>query len=138
MPPKSLSGVRDIPMTVEVYACLKRIIASRTSVKVESIIDGKCRFLFLNEDGTPKSSMQFQKVIQRISEKYEKSVGKSAKHVSAHILRHTFCTKMANLGMNPKSLQYIMGHSSISMTMDVYTHSDFSTARVEMLKAYIE
>ncbi|MCC8028192.1 MAG: tyrosine-type recombinase/integrase [Lachnospiraceae bacterium] len=36
------------------------------------------------------------------------------------MLRHTGCTRMAESGMDPKVLQYIMGHSSISVTMDVY------------------
>lgn len=39
-----------------------------------------------------------------------------------HVARHTFCSNMASLGMAPKTLQTIMGHSSIGVTMDVYTH----------------
>ena len=47
-------------------------------------------------------------------------------HISAHILRHTACTRLAESGLEPKVLQYIMGHTSISVTMDVYTHLDFT------------
>ena len=43
-------------------------------------------------------------------------------HISAHILRHTGCTRMAEAGMDPKVLQYIMGHAHINVTMDVYNH----------------
>ena len=44
-------------------------------------------------------------------------------HISAHTFRHTGCTRMAESGMNVKVLQYIMGHSNISVTMDVYSHA---------------
>ena len=43
-------------------------------------------------------------------------------NITPHVLRHTFCTKMARLGMTPKALQEIMGHSEIAVTMDTYTH----------------
>ena len=42
--------------------------------------------------------------------------------MTPHICRHTFCSIMANRGMNPKTLQKIMGHSSIEITLNVYTH----------------
>lgn len=41
-----------------------------------------------------------------------------------HILRHTACTRMAEAGIDPKTLQYIMGHGDISTTMDIYNHVD--------------
>ena len=39
---------------------------------------------------------------------------------------------MAKSGMNPKTLQYIMGHSDISVTLNVYSHVDFEDAQAEM------
>ena len=42
--------------------------------------------------------------------------------ISAHILRHTGCTRMAESGMDPKVLQYIMGHADFTVTMNVYNH----------------
>lgn len=47
-------------------------------------------------------------------------------HVSAHILRHTACTRLAESGLEPKVLQYIVGHANVSVTLDVYTHLDFT------------
>ena len=52
--------------------------------------------------------------------------------VTPHVCRHTFCSKMAKSGMNPKSLQYIMGHSDISVTLNTYTHVKFEDAEAEM------
>ena len=42
--------------------------------------------------------------------------------ITPHVCRHTYCSKMARAGMNPKTLQYLMGHSDISVTLNVYTH----------------
>lgn len=49
-----------------------------------------------------------------------------------HVCRHTFCSNMAKSGMNPKALQYIMGHSDISVTLNTYTHIKAEEAREEM------
>ena len=51
--------------------------------------------------------------------------------------RHTYCTNMALAGMNPKTLQYLMGHSEIGVTLDVYTHVSFEDARDEVEKMNI-
>lgn len=39
--------------------------------------------------------------------------------------------------MNPKTLQYLMGHSEIGVTLDVYTHTSFENAKDEMRKLSI-
>lgn len=42
--------------------------------------------------------------------------------VSAHVLRHTYCTNLIKSGINVKTVQYIMGHASSAVTMDIYAH----------------
>ena len=42
--------------------------------------------------------------------------------ISAHIMRHTACTRMAEQRMDIKVLQYVMGHAHIGVTMEVYNH----------------
>ena len=44
-----------------------------------------------------------------------------------YLLRHTFCTNVQQAGLDVKSLQYLMGHSNASVTLDVYTHSSFES-----------
>lgn len=55
--------------------------------------------------------------------------------ITPHVCRHTFCSNMAKSGMNPKMLQYIMGHSDISVTMNTYTHVKFQDAQEDFQKA---
>ena len=52
--------------------------------------------------------------------------------VTPHVCRHTYCSNMAKSGMNPKTLQYLMGHSDISVTLNVYTHVNFDDAKAEL------
>lgn len=42
--------------------------------------------------------------------------------ITPHVCRHTYCSNMARSGMNPKTLQYLMGHSDIGVTLNTYTH----------------
>ena len=51
-----------------------------------------------------------------------------------HVCRHIFCSDMAKSGMNPKTLQYIMGHSDISVTLNVYTNLNYDDEEEEMQK----
>lgn len=51
-----------------------------------------------------------------------------------HVCRHTYCSNMAKSGMNPKTLQYLMGHSDISVTMNTYTHWGLEDAADELKK----
>lgn len=41
---------------------------------------------------------------------------------SMHVLRHTFATRCIENGMRPKTLQMILGHSNIGITMNLYVH----------------
>lgn len=51
--------------------------------------------------------------------------------ITPHVCRHTFCSNMAKSDMNPKALQYIMGHADISITLDTYTHLKIEDAQTE-------
>ena len=51
-----------------------------------------------------------------------------------HICRHTYCSNQAKAGMNPKTLQYLMGHSDIGVTMNTYTHLSLDDAKNEMIR----
>lgn len=51
-----------------------------------------------------------------------------------HVCRHTYCSNMAKAGMNPKTLQYLMGHSDIGVTINTYTHLGLDDAKDEMIR----
>lgn len=55
-------------------------------------------------------------------------------NITPHVYRHTCCSNMTKLGMNPKILQYLMGHSDIVVTLNVYTHIRVDDAAEELRK----
>lgn len=55
-------------------------------------------------------------------------------NITPHVCRHTYCSIQAKAGMTPKTLQYLMGHSDIGVTMNVYTHLGLEDAEEELRK----
>ncbi len=130
--PKTGKGIRYVPMTEDVAECFRRIIKNRTAAKVEPIIGGYTGFLFLDKNGMPMVALHWEKYMQHILEKYNSIYKVQMPKITPHVCRHTFCSNMAKSGMNPKTLQYIMGHSDISVTLNTYTHVNFEDAQSEL------
>lgn len=124
--PKTKSGIRDIPMTDTVYLAFKRVLSNRVAPKVEMLLDGCSGFIFLDKAGMPKVAMHLENYMRKMQKKYVAQNGDTLPKVTPHVLRHTFCTDMQRAGIDVKSLQYLMGHSNVSVTLDVYTHSDYN------------
>jgi len=127
-PPKTSSGIRRIPMTQAIYDASKRVADNRKPPKVETIIDGCTGFLFLDKDGRPRVAMHLENYMRHAQKEYIKRYGNTLPSITPHVLRHTFCTNAQQAMLDVKSLQYIMGHSTASVTLDVYTHSDYDSA----------
>lgn len=132
--PKTEKGERFIPMNEDVAECFKRIINNRKKPKVEPMIDGHAGFLFLDKNDMPMVALHWEKYFQHIREKYNSIYKVQMPCITPHVCRHTFCSNMAKSGMNPKTLQYIMGHSDIGVTLNTYTHLQFDDALEEMKK----
>lgn len=130
--PKTESGVRYVPMTDEVEQCFRTIINNRTAPKVEPMVDGYAGFLYLDKNDMPMVALHWEKYMQHIREKYNRIYREQLPTITPHVCRHTFCSNMAKSGMNPKTLQYIMGHSDISVTLNTYTHVGFEDAESEL------
>lgn len=134
--PKTASGERYIPMTDEVYQSLKNMIANRPKVKVERIVDGYSGFLMLDKNGNPKVAQHIENEIRGAVKRYQKLHPDSTlPPISPHVYRHTFCTELAAAGIEAKSLQYLMGHATISTTLDTYTHINYERAAEQMAQA---
>ena len=135
---KTNAGTRTLPMGDDVHACFQRILASRKSPAVEPMIDGYSGFLFFDKDDRPMVAMHWEKYFQHALEKYNKIYKDELPKITPHVCRHTYCTNMAKSGMNPKTLQYLMGHSEISVTMDTYTHLGLQDAWEELERMQLQ
>ena len=128
---KTKSGERYVPMSQQVMDCFRRIMDNRNTPKQEPIIDGYTGFLFLDKNGMPMVALHWEHYFKHILNKYNSIYKVQLPKITPHVCRHTFCSNMAKSGMSPKTLQYIMGHSDISVTLNTYTHLNFDDAKVE-------
>lgn len=128
---KTKSGERYVPMSQQVVECFRRVIANRKPPKREPIIDGYTGFLFLDKNEMPMVALHWEHYFKHILNKYNSIYKVQLPKITPHVCRHTFCSNMARSGMSPKTLQYIMGHSDISVTLNTYTHLTFDDAKAE-------
>lgn len=144
-PLKTDAGRRDIPLTASARRSLVR--QRELSMMLGRIadaqgVDGVSDFVFTNSQGKPYATNAINFMLVNVVKGYnrieETRAGNERRtpvllpHISAHILRHTACTRLAETGLEPKVLQYIMGHANVSITLDVYTHLDFSQIQEKM------
>ena len=131
--PKTENGIRKIPMSDRVLKALQRVIQSRRKSTFK--VDGYTGFLFLTRNETPQNCINYDIMFRKLVEKYNSSHKEPLPTVTTpHTLRHTFCTNMANAGMNSKALQYLMGHANITMTLNYYAHATFDSAQAEFFR----
>ena len=132
---KTDCGTRVLPMTPDVEECFRKIIDNRKKPRKEPVIGGKMGFLYLDQKGDPKYSLHWEKYFKFIVEKHNKfNEGDPLPRITPHMCRHTYCTNMAKAGIPVKVLQYLMGHSEINVTMNVYTHVDLAEAKAAVSK----
>ena len=136
---KTKAAERNIPLPVCLAECLKETKENSTS-----------EYVVANRDGDPLSYTQFKRLWQyivtrtakeRVYYRYEN--GKRVKHtvnpifgekaahngrvvysldfeVTPHQLRHTYITNLIHSSVDPKTVQYLAGHESSKITMDIY------------------
>ena len=129
---KTDAGTRVLPITEDVAQMFQAIIEDRNAPKVEKSIDGYSGFLFYDDNEMPLVAMHWQHRFNHMVGRYNDIYRVQMPNITPHVCRHTYCSNMAKSGMNPKTLQYLMGHSDISVTMNVYTHIGFDDAEEEL------
>ena len=129
--PKTKNGKREIPMAEQTYQAFKRLLKNRGNV-IPFRVENHSNFLFNNQSGLPKIACNYDSMLRGLVKKYNKTHDEPLPHITPHTFRHTFCTNMANKGMNPNTLQYLMGHANITMTLGYYAHGTFQSAKAEL------
>lgn len=112
--PKSKAGMRDIPLTKDAIQILRQ---QQLKMRALDVIPLQYRdFVFLSKNGNLIKNSTYNKDLARICN------ASGIRHFSMHTLRHTFATRCAESGMQPKTLQSILGHGDINVTMNIYVH----------------
>lgn len=122
-PPKTKQSYRHVPINstcidyLKQQAELKEIVANRRP-KMQT------DYLFVTKFNTPLNSVIYsdaiRSVVRRINE--TRSLENQFEFFSGHTFRHTFATRCLEAGIQPKVVQSYLGHASLEMTMDLYTH----------------
>lgn len=126
--PKTAKSEREIPMTDE---CI-RILKLRKDVKNTITNLAFKDLVFYNQEGLPTKSSTYDSAIIIIVNRMD-----DMEKFSMHTFRHTFATRCIEAGMKPKTLQSILGHSSISITMDLYVHTTDEEKHTEIQKLFL-
>ena len=127
--PKTKSGIRDIPMTVDVENSFHSLLNQRKIVKQEPVIDGVSGFILLNRRGNIMLEKDIEKYFRRTMARFnEANNPDSPVCLTPHVLRHTFCTNLIQKNINIKSLQYLMGHANVNITLNLYSHTNYVQA----------
>ena len=125
--PKTTAGYRPIPLSPLAVQSLHNLIAyADMSVQVDGVSG-----LVMARNGSACRPDYIQRQLRTIIRRLRKH-DPSFPDATPHVLRHTFCTNLFRLGVNPKAIQKIMGHTNISTTLDVYTHMEEEVLRKQI------
>lgn len=142
-PPKNRTN-RIIPIQDNVISVLKKYKKESYFMSMASTfeVDGYKNFLFPNNAGKLRTPNTIVRTFHGIRDAYNKQELELAEdehrepHLlpsfTPHTLRHTYCTRMAENGMDVKVLQEIMGHKNIAVTMQVYNHGSLERSKKEI------
>ena len=125
-PPKTKHGFREIPIT---KANREMLLGLKKEAETGRYVQDEFKeFVFINRKGMPTKNSTYDVHIGKLTKKAQ------IQNFSMHTLRHTFATRCIEAGMRPKTLQQILGHSSINITMNLYVHVTDEEKTKEMLK----
>ncbi len=147
--PKSSTSKREIPILPEVEEILKnykekqRRYIRQNKWRWEPL-KGMEDMLFTTRRGTPVQEGYVVRTLYDITDKMNEEEAAMAKNenrtpdiienITPHTLRHTFATRAFENGMAPKTVQEILGHANLGITMDLYTHVTMDWKHEEMKK----
>lgn len=133
-PTKTRAGTRKLPITEDVAMMFRAIIEDRPKPKIEKMVGGYSGFLYLDKNDLPEVALHWEHRFRHMVNRYNEIYRVQMPKITSHVCRHTYCSNMAKAGMNPKTLQYLMGHSDIGVTMNTYTHLGLEDAQDEMIR----
>jgi integrase len=127
--PKTKQSKRKVPMNKACAIALKKQklqsdVVKAKSCKFESVPDEFKQLLFTTKYGTPINAVVLGDAVNSIVDEINlmKDPLEEFERFSPHCFRHTFATRCFESGIQPKTVQSYLGHASLKMTMDLYTH----------------
>jgi len=145
--PKSEAGKRTISLVKEAVEALHRQRVAQMRLRLSmgprwKNVEGFESLVFTTSQGTPLQESAIRKMLVKVvAEINAEEAARAQKegreplvfeHIHPKTLRHSFTTKATERGMEPKTLQRIMGHSKLELTMNLYVHSTVEKKQEDM------
>ena len=92
-----------------------------------------CRRPLRGHRSRPLHGVDFDRIIRNVHRRYRQCDGPPIPALTPHILRHSYCTGLVHRGLDVKSVQYLMGHASAGITLDIYSHVKYADVREKLL-----
>ena len=137
--PKTKSSKRDVPINQQCRLALKKQMMQRNVImgkRTAKPIEGLENILFTTQYGTPLNAVTFAAAIKSVVDSINMTRDELEKFecFSPHCFRHSFATRCFEAGIKPKTVQGYLGHATLQMTMDLYTHVLPEHSKEEMEK----
>lgn len=130
--PKTKQSKRRVPLTNEAMSILEdqKLMQNKLKMRSKEWNNQWNGLVFTTVNGNPVGASTFRNMMVRIVNNInldykcgnDKCMSGEFKHCYMHSLRHTFATRCIESGIQPKTLQKILGHSNLNTTMDLYVH----------------
>lgn len=132
-PPKTKQSYRQVPINSECLKYLERQLELKDIVKYKRPKEQN-DYLFVTSYNTPLNSQIYSDSIKAIVKQINlaRSFDNEFPVFSGHTLRHTFATRCFEAGVQAKVVQSYLGHATLKMTMDLYTHVTEERAAVDI------
>lgn len=134
-PPKTKAGYRTIPLTNRAYEVLAQLYAEKDTRKQSPQLDTVLEYVDKRKDQKQKRQfnmkdlvfINFRTGMPNKNSSYDTHLYKlcdeaGIKRFCMHALRHTYATRAIESGMQPKTLQKLLGHALLATTMNRYVH----------------
>jgi integrase len=141
--PKTRAGERIIPMLPKVKEAflMEKAYQEEAGLRSTAVVDGYRNFIFVNRFGNVQHQGTLNKALRRIIrdcnfevlDKVHKEDAILLPKFSNHSLRHTFCTRLSEAGVNLRAIMDIMGHSDSETTLQIYTEATKEFKRAELI-----
>lgn len=120
---KTKNGKRTIPLTQKAYNALKKQRVKKREIELKGNITSYeySDLVFVTKNNRPTQQFIVQEAIQACVKNIQKS-HPEFERLSPHCFRHTFATRAVENGVPYKTLQKLLGHGTLQMTMDLYCH----------------
>ena len=135
--PKTPKSIRKIPILNPLIPYLKILTAGKS----------KDDLLFPGYDGELYTKSSVQRLFRAFNRDYNNYINRYREeddyelvHFTMHQFRHTFCTMLYEADVDVKTAQEILGHNSVTVTLDIYTHLSQQRKKmnVDKINSFIE